>query len=434
MKLLIFRYLIYGCQFFSSILVLEKLVDKDIYSFGIFQTLIGTLLYAQLGLPQNFIKQNINELNNSILKKNLEIYQGAQIGISLILLPFFLFIGVYFSNSITYGILISLNVFLISLINVFGAYFRIRNNIYLWILSVGSYTAVAVIYLLIPKEPSLLNLLLFISIFNIIITSIFFFKTKTIIRIVNFTKTVKSSIVQLVMNFGAPFLIIINRYFALNQDYENFKIYQEIFIVFSAAGLIVNSISQLLSAKILKTIGNDNYRLQLWIANNLITTVFLITSFGYALSNLVVFKYSLIFQNNIILYLAFLMPTFLIINHNFFISKNKEIYTLIPLFASLLVYLIPNLNTYNYLIYSMFVYVLIYNVIFFKLKDDSNHKLYLLSLRNILIITALVFLLNYLSFYSYILILILLLIYRSRVKILVLNLIKFYNDKYSFLV
>lgn len=434
MKLLIFRYLIYGCQFFSSILVLEKLVDKDIYSFGIFQTLIGTLLYAQLGLPQNFIKQNINELNNSILKKNLEIYQGAQIGISLILLPFFLFIGVYFSNSITYGILISLNVFLISLINVFGAYFRIRNNIYLWILSVGSYTAVAVIYLLIPKEPSLLNLLLFISIFNIIITSIFFFKTKTIIRIVNFTKTVKSSIVQLVMNFGAPFLIIINRYFALNQDYENFKIYQEIFIVFSAAGLIVNSISQLLSAKILKTIGNDNYRLQLWIANNLITTVFLITSFGYALSNLVVFKYSLIFQNNIILYLAFLMPTFLIINHNFFISKNKEIYTLIPLFASLLVYLIPNLNTYNYLIYSMFVYVLIYNVIFFKLKDDSNHKLYLLSLRNILIITALVFLLNYLSFYSYILILILLLIYRSRVKILVLNLIKFYNDKDSFLV
>ena len=61
MKLLIFRYLIYGCQFFSSILVLEKLVDKDIYSFGIFQTLIGTLLYAQLGLPQNFIKQNIND-------------------------------------------------------------------------------------------------------------------------------------------------------------------------------------------------------------------------------------------------------------------------------------------------------------------------------------------------------------------------------------
>jgi hypothetical protein len=418
----------------TSILVLEKLVDKDIYSFGIFQTLIGTLLYAQLGLPQNFIKQNIKELNSSIITRNFETYLGTQIGLSLILLPFFLFVGFYLSESVIYAILISLNVFLISLINIFGAYFRVVNSINLWILSVGSYTVVAVIYLLLPNEPNLLNLLILISVFNIVISLLFFTRTKVRIRVANFSKIVYSSIAQLIMNFGAPFLIIINRYFALNQDYENFRIYQEIFTVFSAAGLIVNSIAQLLSAKILKSIGNNNNSLQEWIANNLLTTTFLMTSVAYALSYLVVFKYSLIFQNNIGLYLVFLTPTLLIINHNYFIAKNKEIYTIIPLAVSLSVYIIPDLKTYSYLISSMVVYVIVYYIVFFNILVDANWSTYTISVRNLAVITSLILLLSFVEIYSFIVLILLLLIYRTRAKAFFYDLIKFYNDKDSFLI
>ena len=114
MKIIFLRYLLFGFQFLASILILEKLSVYEIYIFGLFQTLLGTLLYAQFGLPQYFTKVNINYKSELKLNKSLNTFQGAQSAITIILFPIVTIISYYLSKSILIALILSLLHYLIN--------------------------------------------------------------------------------------------------------------------------------------------------------------------------------------------------------------------------------------------------------------------------------------------------------------------------------
>ena len=435
MKIIFLRYLLFGFQFLASILILEKLSVYEIYIFGVFQTLLGTLLYAQFGLPQYFTKVNINYKSELKLNKSLNIFQGAQSAITIILFPIVTIISYYLSKSILLAFLISINFSLISLFNIFGSYFRIKNNIKFWLLTLNFYTVAVVLYLTLIPSPKLVHLLYVISTINILLFLTFCKRTSLKIKSFKFFSIINKSIIQLVMNLGAPFLIIINRYLALAGSELDFKIYHEVFIVLMAAGLVVNSISQILSVKILKLISNGETNEQKFIADNLLFTIIFVTILGYLISFLLTFKYANLFTENIIVYYCFIMPSLVILFYNYLIAKNKELFSLIPLFLSLVPYLFDlSYGPFIYLVISMIIYSISFVSLIYFFNDSSSKNITYLTLRNILISGSLVLLLYYLELKSYFLVLFILIIFRKRVLIYFLNFYRFYKKDDTFYV
>ena len=435
MRILLLRYLLFGFQFLASILILEKLSVNEIYIFGIFQTLLGTMLYAQFGLPQYFTKVNINYIDGLSLKKSLNSFLGAQLGISIILFPFIIILTSYYSISILIGFIIAINFLIISLFNIFGSYFRIKNDITYWLLTLSFYTVITALYLFLIPNPSLINLFYIITSINLLLLLIFYKRTLIKIKSFKFYRLINKAIIQLVMNLGAPFLIIINRYLALSGSESNFKLYQEVFVILMAAGLVVNSISQLLSVKLLKLISKGITDEQKWIADNLLFSIIFVTFIGYLFSYLIPYKYTDLFTNNVLIYFCFIMPSLVLFFYNYLIVKNKEIYSLVPLAFSLLPYLFNfNQGPYFYLLLSMIIYSISFIIlIYFFIKDSSKIIVYL-TLRNIFLSSLVIVALYFFNIYLYIFLLLFLIIYKKRFKQYFRNFIRFYKNDTTFYV
>jgi hypothetical protein len=433
MRIILFRYLLFGFQFLASILILEKLSVSEIYIFGIFQTILGTLLYLQLGLPQYFTKVNVSDLKEKSLNHSLNIFQGSQIGISIILFPVIFFFSAYLSKSYFIGFLITFNFSIISLFNVFGSYFRIKNDIIYWLLTLNFYCVVTVFYLILIPSPVLVELLCYITFINLLLLLCFYKRTLLKIKTLKFVVLIKSSIIQLIMNLGAPFLIILNRYLALTGSEIEYKIYQEAFVVLMAGGLVVNSISQILSVKILKLISENNINKQKWMADNLLFTIIFVTVIGYLFSYLIPYKYTDLFTNNVLIYFCFIMPSLVLFFYNYLIAKNKEFYSLIPLAFSLLPYFFNlKYGPFIYLLLSMTIYSISFAGLIYSFNDDLSKSILYLTLRNIFISSLVIIVLFFLNIYSYVLLILFLIFFKKRFKQYFKNFIEFYKNNSTF--
>ena len=309
--------------------------------------------------------------------------------------------------------------------NVFGSYFRIKNDIIYWLLTLNFYTVVTALYLILIPSPVLVELLCYITFINLLLLLGFYKRTLLKIKTLKFIRLIKSSIIQLIMNLGAPFLIILNRYLALAGSEIDYKIYQEAFVVLMAGGLVVNSISQILSVKILKLISENNTNEQKRMADNLLFTIIFVTLIGYLFSYLIPYKYTDLFTNNVLIYFCFIMPSLVLFFYNYLIAKNKEIYSLIPLAFSLLPYVFNlKYGPFIYLLLSMIIYSISFIALIYSFNDDRSKSILYLTLRNIFVSSLVIVALYFFNIYLYII----LIFFKNRFKQYFKNFIKFYKD------
>jgi len=245
MKYLLPRVLFLVLQVAFTFIYTEKLLEEEVRILAFYQSSISMLLWTQLGVPQYYNKLFLTD--NKICQA--ENFAGNQVIIGILIFCLTFVAGLYMGFEWFPVLTISLSVSLMSFANLLNTIFRLNEQYFNWILTMGVFNAVS-IFLIVLEIP-----------FYFVLTAIFF---ANIAVVVPFRSTLISlgrkfsmpvflgGLTQLTLNIGAPTLLVWFRWRGLEYYEDSFILFQRNFLVLSIIAIPMNLIAGLYQPVLLK--------------------------------------------------------------------------------------------------------------------------------------------------------------------------------------